>query len=547
MENIKSNKKQNSFMSKINIFAILFIALISTSFAEHDSQEYFLDWSFEEGIGSVTFDSSENSLIGVLSGSYFYNTGTIPFGSNTIAFEGTNDIILTQLPTSFSSMENFSISVWVYPETTATDTIYTIYSTDSNIELKLEFDADRTPTTLNLEGVDNLLNSFGYTLDTTDFPINNWYNLQIVFDLQNQEIIYYRDGNLISTIATSDLSFNTNENHLLQLGLNKNDNQDFFGVMDEFKILNFQVNQSQVDEIYSENEPTFQVHAIDIDTESTSIFTSYTPNQSANLSGETTFTFELNTPSECILYVNDIIEKEFEESILNTYTTILPSGTNSYMLYCSYIENETQFFELTERITFEVSENDPQKITFQFIGNDFDINEESLILHSPCMEEGHSAIGLEDFKPYRAKYNLGGITFAPLENGIATITTNVGANEFCLYNGRVLYSEADTKVFDYDIVEVNGFLELGQMNIPNNVSSIYQVKVDKFEIYDKLDPKAWGETWASVIGGLILGLIGFFTLMAGIGGNNGKIVVIGGLLLLSALGISFNGVLGLVL
>jgi len=55
-------------------------------------------------------------------------------------------------------------------------------------------------------------------------------------------------------------------------------------------------------------------------------------------------------------------------------------------------------------------------------------------------------------------------------------------------------------------------------------------------MYPKTDPKAWGQSWTSIISSIIAFTLGLIILGAGVTTGTGQAVMIGGLLLLFSLG-----------
>jgi len=548
MERVKNNKKQNFTMKKINILMILFISLFASSFAT--DEHIVIHYNYEENGGSIILDSSGLNNHGVINNGR-WQTSASSFGVYGFDFDGANDWIDIIVPTSLGN--NFSISSWVKPDPD-NGIVTLLHAEDTGIMERFQLQNDQFLDTLSLLYIDDTSSPQTLILGSA-LPPSIFSHIAISIDAELNKIKYYNNNNLILDTSIPNGYQHALNPSIARIGANLNNQQDYDGDVDETYVFDFLISDSQVNELFNSNTITLLQDTISENgglgntgnREIANIIQSFTPLNGSNSTSPVPVSITLNTPSSCEMYVDNNLETSFTDALGMTDEISLETGTHSLFWYCEFSSNNTIFYELSEIDEFEVVPRNPQEITFQIIGNDFNLTDTDLTLVSPCLNKGHSAIGLEDFQPYRAKYNTQGVKFAPVENGFATITTDIGKNEFCLYNGRILYSEADTKVFDYDIVTSLGYLELGQIDIPNNVSQIYQVKVDKFEIYDKTDPKAWGETWPSIIGGLILLILGALTLLAGVNMNNGKIAIAGVLLVLSALGISLNGFLGLVI
>lgn len=528
---------------QVGLLLLLFFALCSTAFAQ--DQEYILDWRYDEGSGTVAFDSSGNGIFGILLNGAVFNTGSGAFGAGDVNYGTSNDIV--QGAINLEEEGNFSISWWtkvtlgsnygLWNIQTSDGINYLTFTFDRNDAVRLQYST--SPTTWDTEDIQT-----GLSLST-----NTYYHQVLTFNRFTKDYEYYRDGSLIATgdIANSDLNLS---NYIFRTGTNEELTQDLQGSMDEFKIFNFIVNSSQVTELYNSNTITLAQSEDPEDPgiipESGTIIDSFFPPQNFTTTSPVDFSIQLIQPANCELYLDGEIETAFANQVAFVYEKLLAIGDHEYFWYCSYIQNSTQTFELTSVTEFEITGGTPLQITFEVEGNDFDVNDVELTLLSPCPEEGFSAIGLKDFQPYRAKFNPGGIKFVPFENGIASMTGFVGDNEFCIFNGRLHYADENVTTTDYDIVEFNGMVELGVISVPNNVSPIYNVKLDLLETYEITDPKAWGQTWAGIIGGILLLFFGVLTLIAGLETKNGKIVIAAAFLILSAFGVSLPPLLAMV-
>lgn len=186
----------------------------------------------------------------------------------------------------------------------------------------------------------------------------------------------------------------------------------------------------------------------------------------------------------------------------------------------------------------------PTNITFSVQGTDFEVYEQSFYMVTPCIK---NIVQFGDLtKDIINNLNQGSYYFQKLNNGIATFSVVEGTHEFCLINGQIQYSE-DNFTQDFHINQVEGVLELGRFDVDSNITNSFQIITETFETYAKSNPKAWGQTWAGIIGGIILLIVGCLVIIAGIYAENGKIVIAGALLVASALGVSFVGIAGVLL
>jgi len=533
----KENLNMKRFMKTFTLISTMFWIMTLMLVGNAVDQAETITYHFEENGGTVAIDDSGNDNHGVISGA-IWTTGASAFGTYGLSFDGNNDWV----DTAYSQIpENFSISYWFSQDVTAKKMHWTLYGASDLMEITVDVDGG---SHYQLKYVNDVSSNTNLQLDSTNFNQLQKYHIVVAFDNSNNVIHYYRDGvktshNLTSPIKRTDLTTS------MRIGARQDGGEDFSGTLDEFREYNFVLNDSQVIDLNLNNAPTIdngtngepEVNVTIADT----IITSSSPAHSSNISNPVNFNLLLNTPASCDLYIDNQLEYSFNNLIAEVYSIfeMTPNQEYSYFWYCEYVENMTAYYELSNTSTFFVNEGSPQQVTFQITGNDFNTNDESLYITSPCMATGVYSKGL--VLPYQSQYNTGGVHFAQLINGIATFNLSAEAHEFCLFNGRVIYGDTDQRVFNYDIVEAFGMLDLGIIEIPNNVSGIYAIKVDKFEIYDKTDPKAWNQTWVSIVPLLLMAFLGLVLLFAGIFSGSKGATLMGGLLLLSSFGIEMGG------
>ena len=252
----------------------------------------------------------------------------------------------------------------------------------------------------------------------------------------------------------------------------------------------------------------------------------------------------LNIQASCQIYVNFQLVETFNNVINYDFDKYLDEGGHNYYVYCYYDVpgNGTRYYEIQDQTNFQV-EFQPGTINFNIEAVDYDPNEVQLYITSPCLDEG---IHVGKDPGYQAGFNQEGAYFKPVIGGFASVSIPLGDHEFCLFNGRIDFTSYN-KTNNYNVGEALGNLYLGDFNVPNNITSSYTIKTEVFDIYDKLDPKAWDKSWPMIIASVISIILGLLILWAGITTNSGPAVVIGGLLLLFGLGYqASNLVLGFI-
>ena len=369
--------------------------------------------------------------------------------------------------------------------------------------------------------------------------INNSYKLVI----DNSEII---EGVFDFTPST------ISPNNVLRLGADRNQGSDFDGFLDSTRLFDFKVNSSQLDELINLNTITLYVEPEEpIDTEpnnkvEVNLINSTTPTGTI-VGTQAEFSLVLNERATCEFYLDNNFVYEFKDILGVTFTENVEKGEHDYFYYCYYIYNGTEYFTL-EKKSFNLQIPDTT-INFQFTGKDFSITDTQVYVTTPCLEEGRlSNSYIEGHEPYSSKYNPEGAYFQAVDNtGFASFNLTAEEHEFCLMTGRIVYNDEGTNTTSYTILDLEGVVELGTIKIPNQIESNYVIGLEQFDIYDKTNPKAWGQTWASIITGLLLAIVGALMLVVGARSEKGGgAVVIGGILIALALGFEINGLIGLV-
>ena len=83
---------------------------------------------------------------------------------------------------------------------------------------------------------------------------------------------------------------------------------------------------------------------------------------------------------------------------------------------------------------------------------------------------------------------------------------------------------------------------LGKFSVPSNVTQNFVFSIDQSDIYPVTNPKWWNTSWIEIIGSLIAFIIGLILLWAGIETKDGKIVLVGGLLVMMSLGYQVSNI-----
>jgi hypothetical protein len=552
MENIKNNEKQNRFnMNKFFIGMLLIFTLLTNAYSV--DQNVLIEWQMEDGVGNVVTDlrgppHSNGVLVG---GANFENTD-VAFGTYDVDFDGNGDIIQVGVnnPAYGVTPENkfySSVAFWFRPATNNQDKLFTFFGNDGTSVFEFNYDTN-TPS----GRVFIYKDSFGIMQNVvlTGLPsisTDTYHHIAFNVDPFAEQIRVFFDGVDYGVFPIPNVP-PFEENYIVRLGTSQTLGLDYTGDMDAFFFNDFLMNQSQVTELYTTNTITLQKDPVDDPVEEVQpedILVSYSPAENESLYNPIVFEATLTRQADCDVYLDKKLHKEFFDVISFSFEEYLEINDHSWQIYCSYIENNTQYFQLSNYTSFEVLGDEPTQVRFNIIGTDFDVSKTDLFVTSPCLNKGYSAIGIDDMKPYRAEYNPEGAYFSEVKNGVAILNVSSGINEFCLHNGRIVVN-GEGKTNNYDIVESLGQLDLGKVDVPKQ-NAVYTIKLEAFDIYEVYDPKAYNKSWSGLMGGLVLVLFGAFICIMGVRANNGKIVVAGALIFMAGFGVSMNGILGVLL
>lgn len=183
-------------------------------------------WSFEEGSGTTTADSSGQTNTGTLNaGVTWSSTGK---AGKALAFNGTNGMVTVADKASLDLTTAMTLSAWVNPSANAnwrtvllkeagTNLVYGLYSSDTGSLPNVYFRTGSTDRSL---------------VGTGALPTNTWTHLASTYDGSNLRL--YVNGTLVRTVAaTGNMSASTGA---LRIGGNSIWGEYFAGLIDEAHI-----------------------------------------------------------------------------------------------------------------------------------------------------------------------------------------------------------------------------------------------------------------------------------------------------------------------
>jgi len=536
MENNLNNK--NSYYSNmgksITMILVLMFSIISISAV---TENQLVGYEFEEGTGSVIFDTSGNGNNAIRNGGT-WNNNIVKWGTYSFKYDGGNDYIYT-LGTQ-TIPDQFSVSIWVNRQNKAGETnIFSIYDVNYS-HFDFTYNENTGETILyHLNQTTPTITFDSHVIDTAPLISGTWYHLVLTIDTISKNISYYKDGILINTAIDQDEMIIDQFNNLLRIGTDKDLLRDYKGYTDSFRFFDFVLSQSQIIELNTLNGINLNVDPVVINniTEST-IITNYFPIANQTITNSDTISILLNYKSSCDLYLdNDLVESYLDILGFNYDLTLLENGDHSYFIYCEYIDTENnKLFEVSDVIPFSIQK--PIKTIEFFI---YDINKnlannEDLFLTTPCVDE-------KEFGEYWINDGDKEYYIQHLVNGISDFNLSYdGDYEFCLLKGKVNYKD-DTYSLDYDFVDVEKQTELGNLFVGAETLT-YSLIVENDDLYKVTAPEFWGKTWEALFELVIGILIGGMIMIIGMMMNNDKLMMVGGLIIAIGMGVSVTTILG---
>lgn len=534
MEKYKNNKnKRNSMMKRFSFLMLMFTVLFSGSaFA---LQQELIRYEFEENGGSVLVDSSGNANHAVNNGASWSST-TKKWGSYALNFDG-NDYGVSIADTDFP--EQFTLSLWIRPNFNNNNPkcMFCMKDGDEMHSFRYFPDTDELKYIYQNESGSIITTD---VLDSSAFTNDVWYHLVFVVDTITNKVTYYRNS-ILTTLLDTTYPINTNDDpKAIYIGTDYTITDYYRGYQDEVRLFEGLLVSGQIGSLFSTNGVILETEEDYEDNvtqpsviQLSNIINSTSPADNTSHYNPVQFTGLLNYEASCDLYVDNKIIESFYGMLAFTHQESLNVGEHTYFVYCEYQTGDTKYYDATGLRTVTVLENAPGTVDFTITGTDFDISTKNLFLTSPCLKEGMHIWSVS--QPYNSQANPNGAYFRQLSNGFTSFTLPNGVHEFCLFHGSIDYMTYN-KTANYYIGKAYNNINLGKYQIPNNLTTSYSITVENFDIYGKGNPKAWGQTWITIIGSLLAFAIGLGLAYIGVENKEPKMVLVGALLIMLSLG-----------
>jgi RHS repeat-associated protein len=202
-------------------------------------------YSFEEGSGTTTADSSGNNNTGTLSSGVTWTTGKV---GHAVAFDGTSGDITVNSAASLDLNGSFTLSAWVKPTTVS----------GSQTLLIKETTADSCSYFLQIEdgeidsGFNNGSGCIEHITTNANLSAGNWYHFVAVLDHGSNTYNTYLNGDLISSVAETGVPVpNTQALLIGRSGYAGGAYERLNGVLDEVNIYDRALSASEVQALYN--------------------------------------------------------------------------------------------------------------------------------------------------------------------------------------------------------------------------------------------------------------------------------------------------------
>jgi large repetitive protein len=192
-------------------------------------------YSFDEGTGTTVNDLSGNGNVGTVVNATW--TSAAKYG-NALVFNGTNSIVTVPNSATLQLTNAMTLEAWVNPAVVANAWTDVIYKYPDNYYLEATSNSQKVP------GGGNTVGATDSTIfGTTALTPNVWTNLTLTYD--GTTLRLYVNGAQVSSVATPSGPMATSTNPL-QIGGDSFHTQFFNGTIDEVRLYNVALNQTQI-------------------------------------------------------------------------------------------------------------------------------------------------------------------------------------------------------------------------------------------------------------------------------------------------------------
>jgi hypothetical protein len=215
-------------------------------------------WKFDEGTGTVAFDSSGNNNNGTLTGTTIPTWISGIVGSNALSFNGTSSYVNLNNPTSLQISNNQSISLWIYPYdfSSRRNPYAKAYGGEGTITQETNGSLSYYYGT----GAGNTTPYQGFNSGSV-LKLNTWNYITLVRDLTNMKLYWYDNGNLVNQ-TTASYSVASTSSLPVTIGTGYAGNYN--GSIDDVRIYNRALSSAEINQIYTSGSFTRYFYVSDV-------------------------------------------------------------------------------------------------------------------------------------------------------------------------------------------------------------------------------------------------------------------------------------------
>lgn len=193
-------------------------------------------WMFENNV----YDSSDHGNDGSLFGDPEYVTGIV--GNTAMQFDGDGDYITIPESPDFS-MTSFTLAAWVKIPNSIPSGWRTIIEHNRSGNNWFGLWKSNNGNMFHFRWGNAAVSDF-----STAISPDVWYHVAGTYDLFTQTAHLYLNGELDRTVQNANVP--TASNSVLRIGINMQNNEDFFGIIDDVRVYNRVLNESEINQLF---------------------------------------------------------------------------------------------------------------------------------------------------------------------------------------------------------------------------------------------------------------------------------------------------------
>ncbi len=205
-------------------------------------------YSFQEGAGTTTADSSGNNNTGTLSSGVSWTLGKI---GNAVSFNGTSGNITVNDAPSLDFAGSFTLSGWIKPAALSGAQTILIKESTSGCAYFLQTVDNEIDS-----GFNNGSGCVEHRTTTANLTAGNWYHVASVLDRSTNTFKIYLNGNLILNASETQAPVSNTQPLVFGMsGCNACGNERWNGAIDEVQLYNRALSASDIQQLFNPGSP----------------------------------------------------------------------------------------------------------------------------------------------------------------------------------------------------------------------------------------------------------------------------------------------------